>query len=611
MGQMTQVRSGRPFELNGILAGTRGYGVRHRLGSLLEYLLEKACCLDHLNRLYANLPDTHDDKDFLKSVLDLFNIKYSVTDGGAERIPREGGLIIVANHPYGAIEGVIIAAMLRDLRDDVKILANGLLQRIPEISDLFISVDVFGGQGATQRNMSPLKDAMRWVEQGGVLVVFPAGEVAHLDLRSRAVTDPPWHTSIGRIVRRTDAPVLPVFFEGRNGAMFQLAGLLHPHLRTALLPREMINKSGKTLRVRVGAVISEKRLRRFRKDAVAITGYLRLRTEMLRHGQKELSGAPKKNIQTEMPWQPVAGGELPDIMAAEVSVLPDTQCLVESGEFAVYYAESQQIPRLLNEIGRLREATFRASGEGTGKPLDIDLFDSYYIHLFVWDSKHSKLVGAYRLGRSDEILERFGKNGLYTHSLFRYRRKLLDVLGPSLELGRSFVRKEYQRSFAPLMLLWKGIGQYVVRYPRYKVLFGPVSISNDYQDHSQQLLVEFLRASHSLPVLGTLVKPRQPFRQQKHLKKLCQDAARQSMDVDDVSELVAQFEPDGKGVPVLIKQYLKLGGHLLAFNVDKDFNNAIDGLIMVDLSKTDVRVLRRYMGEAADDFLSVHEVTAA
>ncbi len=603
MSQMTRVTNSQPFKLNGVLAGTRGYGVRHHLGGLLESVMEKACYLDHLNRLYADLPETRDDRDFLRIVLELFNIDYHVADQGLTRIPREGGLIIVANHPFGAIEGVIMAAMLRGLRDDVKILANGLLQRIPEISDLFIGVDVLNGAGATHRNMSPMKEAMRWVDRGGVLVVFPAGEVAHLDLRRRTVADPVWHSSIGRIVRRSNVPVLPVFFEGRNGAMFQLAGLLHPRLRTALLPREMINKGGQTLVVRVGDVISKKRLTGFNKDVTAITDYLRLRTEMLHRGQPAVATKAGKAVESDMNRQPVAEPESLDVLEAEVAALPNEQCLVENNEFMVYYARSRQIPRLLNEIGRLRETTFRANGEGTGKSLDIDLYDSYYLHLFVWRPQSREVVGAYRLGESDNILARFGKKGLYSQSLFRYRRKLLNTISPALELGRSFVRQEYQRSFAPLMLLWKGIGQYVARHPRYRILFGPVSISNDYQNHSQQLLVEFLKVNHSLPDLGRLVKPRRPFRQQKDLKKLCQDAARQSRDVDDVSELLAQLEPDGKGVPILIKQYLKMGGHLLAFNVDKDFNDAIDGLIMVDLRDTDPRVLRRYMGKSAEAFL--------
>jgi len=607
MSQMTRATSCQPFKLDGVLSGTRGHGLRHRLGGLLETVMEKACRLEHLNRLYADLPATRDDRDFLRTILALFNINYHVADQGLTRIPHEGGLIIVANHPFGAIEGVIMAAMLRGLRDDIKILANGLLQRVPEISDLFIGVDIFGGNSATQRNISPMKDALRWLKQGGVLVVFPAGEVAHLDLRRRSVIDPAWHPSIGRIVRRSGVPVLPVFFEGRNGAMFQLAGLLHPHLRTALLPREMINKSGQTLVVRIGEIISEKRLLAFKKDAPAITDYLRLRTEMLHNGQAGPVNKPEKTTPSEIHWQAVAESESATVLAAEVAALPDRQCLVKNNEYVVYYACARQIPRLLNEIGRLRETTFRASGEGTGKSLDLDLYDSYYIHLFVWRPESREVIGAYRLGESDDILARFGKKGLYTHSLFRYKRKLLNTLSPALELGRSFVRQEYQRSFAPLMLLWKGIGQYVAQHPQYRILFGPVSISNDYQNHSQQLLVEFLRVNHSLPDLGRLVKPRRPFRQQTNLKNLCRDAAHRSRDVDDVSELLSQLEPDGKGVPVLIKQYLKMGGHLLAFNVDKDFNHAIDGLIMVDLRETDPRVLRRYMGDSTEAFLATHD----
>lgn len=604
--QTIQHMERQPFKLNGALLGGRHGGVRKHLGRWLETAVEKTFYLDQLNRLYAELPATRDDRDFLQTVLRLFNIDYRVAGEGLGRIPHEGGLVIVANHPFGAIEGVVMAAMLRGLRNDVKILANGLLLRVPEIRDLFIGVDVFGGRDAKRSNGTPLKEALRWVEQGGVLVVFPAGEVAHFDLRRLSVTDPAWQTSVGRLVRRSGAPVLPMYFEGSNGAMFQLAGMLHPRLRTALLPREMVNKRGQTLELHVGELISAKRLGRFKKDAGAITDYLRLRTEMLKGGQAGLR--EKKAVSASQPdsWQALIEAESPQGLAAEVAALPARHCLVEGGEFAVFSARARQIPRVLNEIGRLREQTFREAGEGTGRAVDIDLYDSYYTHLFVWHVERREVVGAYRLGKSDDILERFGKKGLYTHSLFRYKRRLLNTLGPALELGRSFIRREYQRSFSPLMLLWKGIGQYVARHPRYKVLFGPVSISNDYHGHSQQLMIEFLKTHHALPELGRLVRPRQAYRQEKALQHVCSEAARQMSEVDDVSELVAQLEADGKGVPILLRQYLKLGGRILAFNVDKDFNNAIDGLIMVDLSQTDPRVLKRYMGDAAEAFLEYH-----
>ncbi|MEO8006444.1 MAG: GNAT family N-acyltransferase [Betaproteobacteria bacterium] len=280
--------------------------------------------------------------------------------------------------------------------------------------------------------------------------------------------------------------------------------------------------------------------------------------------------------------------------------------LVRSGNFSVYYARADQMPWCLQEIGRLRETAFREVGEGTGRPTDVDLFDAYYVHLFVWDHAADMIVGAYRLGLADEILARYGKRGLYTHSLFKYADPALRALNPAIELGRSFVRSEYQRSFSPLMLLWRGIGEFIVRHPRYATLFGAVSISNDYEAASRRLIVDYLSANNLEQSLARHVKPRHAF-----LDATAQDRKQLALlnDIEDLSRMVKSIERDGKGVPILLKQYLKLGGRLLAFSADRKFANALDGLIMVDLRASEPRILARYLGdEGAAGFLSHHGI---
>lgn len=292
------------------------------------------------------------------------------------------------------------------------------------------------------------------------------------------------------------------------------------------------------------------------------------------------------------------------LLKAEIDSLPAEQRLLESPGFHVYYARAAQIPWCLQEIGRLRELSFRAAGEGTGKPSDIDLFDAYYLHLFVWDARQHAIVGAYRMGLTDEILARYGKRGLYTHSLFKYGSPLLRRLRPAIELGRSFVRPEYQRSYSPLLLLWRGIGRFVARSPRYALLIGPVSISNDYAPLSRRLMVDFLSLHNGEAELSRHVKPRRPL---KTSGMPALPGAALLSDIEDVSRAVAQIERDAKGVPILLKQYLKLGGRLLGFSVDRHFGDALDGLIAVDLRTTERRLLVQYMGEdAAGRFLAYH-----
>jgi putative hemolysin len=590
-----------PFRLRGRLPISRF----PHLNATIEYLLGWLSGLNRLDQLYARMPECGDETEFLRQVFQLFDIRYQVMEGELANIPRQGPVLVVANHPYGGLDGMIMAAILKSIRPDVKIMANYLLQGIPELGELFISVDPFAGEHAVRRNIRPLREAIRWVESGGVLVLFPAGEVSHVRTRHRTITDPKWSRTLARIVRATRVSVVPAFFHGHNSRLFYFLGVVHPLLRTLQLPRELINKSRRTIQVSFGEPISFDSLKDDSDED--LVDHLRLRTYQLSDGTLSTAkGSEVSSTEQYHPWKEIAPAFDAEQIAHEVNALPPANRLTSSGVLTVYYAEAGQIPVLLNEIGRLREITFRETGEGTGKAIDIDHYDDYYLHLFIWNEGQHEVVGAYRLGLADEILRRYGKKGLYSYSLFFYRKKLLQEMEPAIELGRSFVRKEYQRSFAPLMLLWKGIAEFVARHPKYHSLFGPVSLSNDYNTMSRQLLLAFLQENNSLPRLARLVRPRQPYRSDRSsLAEL--DGLISGGDLERISALVSEIEKDHKGVPILLKQYLKLGGKLLGFNVDPDFNNAIDGLILVDLLQTDRRILQKYMGkQQMEEFVRYH-----
>jgi putative hemolysin len=588
-----------PFKLDDLLFNSLPSIIKKPLVILTERLL----ALHPLALGYAQLPACDNSEQFSSHALQYLNVEPKIVTGTLDSIPKDGPVVVVANHPFGGIEGIILTSLLQRIRPDIRIMANSLLKRVPELSDIFIGVNPYGHARATLANIKPLREAVRWLNGGGVLVVFPAGDVSRLRPFSMTISDSRWDAGIARLIRMTSAKVVPIHISGRNSALFHMLGVIHPRLRSLMLPRELANKRDMTIELRVGEVISSKLIQSKGNDD-DIAKYLRLHTYMLARPVK----APEKTVQsTEIRHQPIADPVAPGLLNAEVHALPDTQTLGESNGLKVIYAKAGQIPWLLQEIGRLREVTFRAVGEGTGKSSDIDLYDTYYLHLFIWNDATNEVVGAYRLGLADEILEKFGKKGLYTYSLFRYSRRFLKALNPAIELGRSFVRTEYQRSFAPLLMLWKGIGEFVLRHPRYAVLFGPVSISNDYSSVSQQLLIDFLRLNSYDNVLSRHIHPRKPYR--KALRPVWGKSDLASMaSIDEVSELVSLQEEDEKGVPILIKQYLKLGGRLLGFNVDKEFGDCIDGLIMVDLRQTEVTVLQRYMGkEGAKEFLAIHE----
>ena len=569
-----------------------------KLPAPVEGAIEKLLRLDRLDRIYADVPGA-DNRLIAEHPLALLNVHPQVSERDLALIPKQGPVVAVANHPFGLIEGAILASILLSVRPDVKIMANHLLAAMPEACRLCIFVDPFGGERAARANHKGLKDAIAWLKQGGLLTVFPAGEVSHLNLRERTIIDPQWNHSVARLVRITGATVLPIYFVGANSALFQLLGFLHPRVRTALLPHEFFNKNNRTIEVRIGSPISPAKIRAYQDD-VALIRYLRRRTYLLQNRE-----APKR-FQVAAAEPPVAG-VLGELLAGEVAKLSPERTLVETDDFTVLLAKAREIPNVLHEIGRLREVTFRQVGEGTGKPIDLDRFDDHYWHLFVWDRHANQVAGAYRLGPSDEILARFGPKGFYTSQLFQWKRSFLDRISPALELGRSFVRPEYQKTYAPLLLLWKGIGQFLIRNPQYKLLFGPVSISNGYTSASRHLMVRFLSAYRQSTDLTPLVKARNPFRQRasKPSAKLADELIGATVwDVEELSALIADVETDHKGVPVLLKQYLKLGGELVAFHVDRRFADALDGLIVVDLRKTDARILERYMGkDGAAQFL--------
>jgi len=535
------------------------------------------------------------------TALQLLDVRYTVSDIDRARIPVRGPLVVVANHPFGAVEGLILGDLLNSVRSDVKIMVNYILRQL-DLSGLhesYIYVDPFGGSGAGRRNIVPLRETLRWVRSGGALGVFPAGEVSHLILRRRAVTDPPWSETVARIVRKTGAQVLPVFFNGRNSLLFQMLGLVHPRLRTVMLLREVFNKRGLTIDVRVGKPIPRERVAEFAGDGELLE-YLRMRTYILNNRKTSPSRADAPV--SLLPWlsrrrfEPVAGPVDPDLVRREVESLPARCRLVETERFWVLAVSAGQIPCTLREIGRLRELTFRDAGEGTGRALDLDAFDTHYLQLFLWSREQAEVVGGYRLGLADRIMERRGIRGLYTSTLFDYRSDFMDRINPAVELGRSFVRPEYQKSYQPLMLLWKGIGAFLAANPQYRRLFGPVSINNGYHALSRQLIVAYSRKSQP-GELSRLVRGKNPIRRRRSGRREFQAACTLLHDIEELSEVVSEIERDRKGIPILLKHYMKLGGEILAFSVDPGFSDVLDGLILVDLNHTDSRLLERYMGK--------------
>ncbi|MGJ3243634.1 MAG: lysophospholipid acyltransferase family protein [Opitutales bacterium] len=571
---------------------------------------ERLLAVPALNDIYAGVAaDLAEQVDaepwaFWDAGLRLVGAEYRVAEQDLAHIPETGPVIVVANHPFGGIDGLILGAILARRRPDTRLMANFLLGQMPEIRQHIIPVDPFGTGDSRARNARPLREALACLKQGGLVGVFPAGEVATWRWANRQIVEKAWSSQIGALARRTGATVVPLFFEGRNSALFHLAGLIHDRLRTALLIRELLNKQGGHFEVRIGRPLSPKRLAACADNAEA-TALMRLKTLVL--AERTPVDARKLQRFPRLPGfrprreeaEPLAEAEPPDRLAGEVAALPEEACLLKHGAYAVYLAEAPAMPACLREIGRLRELTFRAVKEGTGAARDLDAFDAHYLHLFLWNRERREIGGAYRLGLTDRILADQGPDGLYTTTLFRLKPALLEAIQPGIELGRSFIRPEYQRKHTSLALIWRGIGAFLYRNPRYQYLFGPVSMSAAYNALSRDLIVQFLQDTSLHPRWAGWVKAKHPPRLRYRRSPEGATARTALRDIEDVSAIVSEIEQDRKGVPILLKHYLKLNGVLLSFNVDEEFSDVIDGLILVDLDRTDPAIIKKYMGPEA------------
>jgi putative hemolysin len=593
-----------PLHSPGVLAGAPA------LAGLPRFA-EKLFPLEQAHELYERVRNSAGGF-VLEALLREMNVDLRVSDADVERIPRKGPMVVVANHPYGMLDGAVLTVLLARVRPDVKVITNFLLEGVPELEQHCIFVDPLQTSGSVQRNRRALKQAIEWLEQDGMLAIFPAGEVSHWQLPQGAIADPQWNDTATRLIRHTGAAALPVYFCRRNSLGFQVVGLIHTRVRMAFLLQEFLQQSGKSVALRVGSPIPAESLANIAADRQA-TEYLRWRTYLLaQRGKKQIrlpmalrSVLPVKPGETITPALPC------ELLHCDIQALPERRCLIENAEFAVYAAQASEIPHLLQEVGRLREVTFREAGEGTGKRCDLDRFDRYYWHLLLWSKAKNELVGAYRAGNTAEIVSERGVAGLYTNTLFRYDVRLFEKLGPALELGRSFVRPEYQRQYAPLLLLWKAIARFIILRPETPVLFGAVSISNAYNRASRELIYSFFE-DRKRDDLADLVTPRKPFRPGRIRSWDCRAVCHVLRDLDELSEPIADVEDDGKGLPILLKQYAKVGGQLLGFNVDPKFSDSLDGLIVVDLRRTESGVLERYMGRAGvETFRRVHGLDQA
>ncbi len=528
---------------------------------------------------------------FIDKILQIIGITIEFDESELNNLPKKGAFLAIANHPYGGIEGLILLKILCIVRPDSKLMANFLLKKIPNLSDYFIGVNPFETV-ENSSSISGIKSTIIQLNSGIPIGIFPAGEVSTYKTKMQKITDRSWHPVVGKLIKRANVPVVPIYFHGNNGLLFNLLSLIHPSLRTAKLPSELFNKQGHIIKLRIGKPVKPSELP-FYDSPIKLLDYLRAKTYALGAGldnEKKIFN-PRTIFKIRKKSQEIIAPISVEDLDREIANL--TEFLVCSEKnYEVYICSSTAIPTILKEIGRLREVTFREIGEGTNKRTDLDEYDINYNHLFIWDKESKMIIGAYRIGKGAEIFYSMGKRGFYLSELFKIKKQFYPILMKSLELGRSWIRKEYQQKPLPLFLLWKGIVQFLSKNSEYRYLIGPVSISNWFTKLSKSLIVEFIRNNNFDHELSQFVKPRKNFK--VDFSKIDKDLLTEgSKTLKDLDSLISDIEITNMRIPVLLKQYLALNAKIISFNIDPKFSDSLDGFLVLDIETIPNEILKK------------------
>lgn len=571
------------------------------LGTFLGWSLMKVLKISCANKIYDR--NKHlTDLDFLNALLDEFKIKFEIPEEDLKRLPKSGAYITISNHPLGGIDGILLLKLMLEQREDFKIIANFLLHRIEPLKPYVMPVNPFEDRKDVKSSITGFKNALRHLQDGHPLGIFPAGEVSTYK-DDKLIIDKPWEEAAMKLVKKAEVPIVPIYFHAKNSRLFYQLSRISDTLRTAKLPSELLTQKNRVIKVRIGNPIKVTAQKEY-KELPDFTEFLRKKTYMLAKSfetKSRLSTIPQT---LKVPKEPkeIALSINSDLIVEEIDLLREKgRRLLQSKNYEVFLAAANEMPNTLQEVGRLREITFRAIGEGTNEAIDLDKFDRYYHHMFLWDSNAQKIAGAYRMGLGSEIFKKYGIDGFYLQDLFRFEPELHTMMSQSIEMGRAFIIKEYQQKPMPLFLLWKGIVHTTLRFPEHKYLIGGVSISNQFSNFSKSLMIEFMKSHYYDPYVAQYIHPKKEF------KVRLKDADKEFVfdeseaDLNKFDKLIDEVEPGSLRLPVLIKKYIKQNAKVVAFNVDPLFNNAVDGLMYIriaDLPESTVKpVMEEFQAE--------------
>lgn len=563
-------------------------------GEYFARFLMRILRFNDLNELYDKI---HHLKglDFIEVLVKELNINLIFNENELKRIPVTGPVIVTSNHPLGGLDALLLIHLISMVRKDILVVSNNLFKKISNIENFFIDTNM---QDNAPFNYS---SACKHLQNNGILCFFPAGNTSSFEASSKMISDKAWELNTMDFIHKMQVPIIPFFFQVKRKRMLKITRELPVQIKQASMPIELFHLKNKSIIARIGKPVQTEDQQKF-DQTERFSRFLRAKTYGLEDNRK-VKFYFFKNLLPKAKPEEIAPPVDARLIQKEIAQLKKNHLLFAIKEYHVFCCPSAVIPNILKEIGRLREITFREVGEGTNLSLDLDEYDIYYHQMFIWDEENQCLVGAYRLGLGQEIMYRYGRNGFYLNSLFRLGESLEPILSHSVELGRSFVVKDYQRKPMPLFLLWKGILYFLLKNSQYRYLFGPVSISNNYSIISKELIISTITSHYYSHEHGRHIKPINPFRFRTSLDNIHALSEISGQDLNKLDNVVGDLDAINQGIPVLLKKYLKLNAKIAGFNVDPKFNDCLDGLIILDIFDVPVNIIESLGKEVNDGSL--------
>ncbi|MEM7069846.1 MAG: lysophospholipid acyltransferase family protein [Pseudomonadota bacterium] len=567
--------------------------------------VEKLVGIDRCNKLLEDLgPDWPDTNSMVDIMFDRLDIKYQIKNAEVLEELDDRPKVFVANHPYGLPDAFALFQILTRYRPNIRLFANKILEATQLDDERLLYVDPFSAPQSRNLTRKSMAHALRHVREGGDLALFPGRICSHLKTSDWTISDSAWTDQVRKFVDAGGGDLVPLYITGRNSMLFNFSGLIHPRIRTYLLVREFL-RGGHDFTFTIGDPVSADQLQKVSRS-MSVGNFARSLVYSLKTGASTVPDLPHliepelRNAQetSRVVRTPTA------IRGAHVRKLLDrNEILVKQNGYTIYQSGPKSGADILDIICEVRFQAY-ASETNVSDPSELrDHYDEFYHHLVLWDDEKEAVAGVYRYTLPGLTQRAPTAENLVTSSIFDLSPEFQKILPKAMELGRAAILPEYQKSFSPLMLLWRGFLEIPYRDKEIKYLFGPVTMGQNFNPLSRELLRRYIMNHCGDDVMKGHVSPRKALAFDIPREVEIEKLANACGSFAQLGNLINGIEGGKRSLPVLFRHYANSGCKFVGFGEWRELDNATAGLTLLDLKDSSKSFIQRYFGkEGAEEF---------